>query len=52
MIQKYYCTITTTFPFLLYFLGAYPNTVAKLIIQKYLRLEKFFIRSYLIDNEE
>jgi hypothetical protein len=27
------------------------KTVTKLIVQKYSRLEKFLIRSYLIDNE-
>jgi hypothetical protein len=28
------------------------KTLAKLIIQKYSRLKKFLIRSYLIDNEQ
>jgi hypothetical protein len=33
-------------------LKSYEKTLAKLIIQKYSRLKKFLIRSYLIDNEE
>jgi hypothetical protein len=32
--------------------GKRHKTVAKLIIQKYLRLNIFLIHSYLIDNEE
>ncbi len=35
-----------------FFLMQYSMNVAKLIIQKYSRLEKFLICIYLVDNEE